>query len=131
MPRLDTPIIFEVVGRPPYVSLWIDGVQADGTLLQTSLSDGTNDRQVSGTYDAVAGVIKFNDAEFPGLILTTTFFTANAIPLADGTVQSFVGSWTDQEITFEKTPKGKGHRMLRVRQLTGNWMAIHPQKPIQ
>src|SRR5260370_35530308 len=98
MPQLNPPVIFTLVGRPPYVSLSIHGVQADGTPLESTVFDGNNHRQVSGSYDSASGVIKFNDAEFPGLILTTTFFRGNAIAFPDGTVQAFVGSWTDQEI---------------------------------
>jgi hypothetical protein len=125
MPVINAPITFDMVGRAPYTSLYIDAVQADGTLVQTTLFDGNNDRSIIGSYDSSTGVIRFNDAEFPGLILTTTFYTGNAIPQADGTVQSFVGSWTDQEFTFDESRK-----MMQVRQRDGHWMAINPHKPI-
>ena len=65
MPYLKTPMTFKLLGRSPYISLWLGLLAPDGTLQQSSVSDGQNEYPISGSYDAAAGVIKFNDAKFP------------------------------------------------------------------
>jgi hypothetical protein len=74
-----------------------------GALIDANLSNGKESRPIHGTYNAATNQLLFNDAQFPGEILFTTFYTGYAI-LADNEVGGILGlaaTWQQQKLKFD------------------------------
>jgi hypothetical protein len=74
-----------------------------GALIDANLSNGKESRPIHGTCNAATNQLLFNDAQFPGEILFTTFYTGYAI-LADnevGRILGLAGTWQQQKLKFD------------------------------
>lgn len=114
---------YDFYGRP-YKQLIIVLVSANGSLDAAFVDNEGKQIAITGTYDQASNQLKFNDAQFPGEILFTTFFTGKAFVFG-GQILALAGTWTEQSLSFRK---GKletgGIKFQEGDWIANNWQAV-------
>ncbi len=119
---------FFLAGHPAYSGIYLDGAAPNGDVTGT-LSDaaGVEAAVIHGSFDSASNAISFNNADFPGEILFTCFFTGQVFTSPDGTsAVGMAGEWHEQ--SFKVTQVGGKPKVTGFTNRSGMWLAYNPAR---